>query len=286
LALEALQVTGSFKVRGALVALDSHRRGSHVVAASGGNHGVGVAYAASVLGMYAVVCVPTSVSALKRDKIHRYGANIVPVSSNRPEDVEARALRIAEEQNAAYISSYDDLDVVLGNGASLGFEIVRALGGIPDRILAPVGSGGLVTGLAWAFDADAQGPMERLVWGAQSERACTLARWLEHAPAHSRSQNPSSLAKALAGGAMSNALARVESTVAGVVVLPDEAIRETMADIHREMGLMLESSAAAALAPVRGGLPPPLCGGDLVVVLSGRNIDPSDFESALETERQ
>jgi threonine dehydratase len=283
LALETLQVTGSFKVRGALVAVDAHRSARRVVTASGGNHGVGVAYAASVLGMYAVVCVPRSVSPIKGAKIDRYGANIVVVGSNRPEDVEAQALRIAAEQNAAYISAYDDLDVVLGNGSSLGFEIVRALGGLPDRILAPVGSGGLATGLSWAFEADAQTPLERLVWGAQSERSCAVARWLERSPEIADVPTHGSLAKALAGGRMAGALARAESTLAGIVVLPERDIRRTVVGAYRDMGLVLEPNAAVALAPVHTGLPPSLCGGDLLVVLSGRNVDPGDFESTLES---
>jgi threonine dehydratase len=283
LALETLQVTGSFKVRGALVALDAHRSARRVVAASGGNHGVGVAYAASVLGMYAVVCVPRSASATKRAKIDLYGANMVVVSSDRPEDVEAHALRIAAEQDAAYISSYDDIDVVVGNGSSLGFEIVRALGGLPDRILAPVGSGGLATGLSWAFDADAPSPVERLVWGAQSEHSCAVARWLERPLDQAKGPSHASLAKALAGGRMAGALARAESTLAGIVVPSEKDIRKTIGEAYRDFGLVLEASAAVALAPVRSGLPAALCGGDLVVVLSGRNVDPAEFESTLES---
>jgi threonine dehydratase len=283
LALETLQVTGSFKVRGALVALDAHRRVKRVVAASGGNHGVGVAYAATVLGMYATVCVPRSTPPIKRDKIDRYGANMVVVGSERPEDAEALALRFAAEQDAAFISSYDDVDVVLGNGASLGFEIVRALGGLPDRILAPVGSGGLATGLSWALEAEAQTPVERMVWGAQSERSCAVARWLERPPDNGKTPSHRFLVKALTGGRMANALARTESTLAGIVVLPDDDIRRTVRWAFQYMGLVLEASAAVALAPVRAGLPPSLCGGDLLVVLSGRNVDPSDFESTLES---
>jgi threonine dehydratase len=283
LALETLQVTGSFKVRGALVALDAHRTARRVVAASGGNHGVGVAYAANVLGMCAVVCVPRSTSPIKRAKIDRYGANMVVVRSDRPEDVEAQALRIAEEQDAAFISSYDDIDVVLGNGSSLGFEIVRALGGLPDRILAPVGSGGLATGLSWALEAEAQSPVERKVWGAQSERSCAVARWLERPSDDAKAPRHGSLVKALAGGRMASALARAESTLAGIVVLPEDEIRRTVRGAYRDMGLVLEASAAVALGPVRTGLPPSLCGGDLLVVLSGRNVDPADFESTLES---
>ncbi|MGA2449213.1 MAG: pyridoxal-phosphate dependent enzyme [Polyangiaceae bacterium] len=283
LALETLQVTGSFKVRGALVALDAHRSARRVVTASGGNHGVGVAYAASVLGMYAVVCVPRSVSPTKRAKIDRYGASMVVVGSDRPEDVEAQALRIAAEQDAVYISSYDDIDVVIGNGSSLGFEIVRALGGLPDRILAPVGSGGLATGLSWAFNAEGRSPVERMVWGAQSERSCAVARWLERPLEPARPPIHGSLAKALAGGRMAAALARAESTLAGIVVLSEDDVRGAVVGAYRDLGLVLEASAAVALAPTRSGLPAALCGGDLVVVLSGRNVDPGDFESTLES---
>ena len=176
LALEALQVTGSFKVRGALVALEAHRGRGAAVAASGGNHGLAVAYAARVLGLDATVCVPRTASPAKCAKIERYGAELVVAESDLLEDVETLAREIARSRRSAYIAQCDDLDVVAGNGASLGFEIVRGLGGVPERVLAPYG-GGLATGLSWALRAEARDRlapaskgMGPTVWGVGASR--------------------------------------------------------------------------------------------------------------------
>src|ERR1700722_11474975 len=155
LALEALQTTGSFKVRGALVALDrilkAQGRGAEIVAASAGNHGAGVAYAAYVLGLKATIVVPSNVPKKKRARMSFDGVTVVLAQSEHYDDAEAEARAMARETGATFVSAYDDLDVLSGNGGSLGFEIVRAMEGVPDLVFAPFGGGGLATGLAHAF---------------------------------------------------------------------------------------------------------------------------------------
>jgi threonine dehydratase len=253
LALEALQVTGSFKVRGALVSLDAHRTRGRVVAASAGNHGVAVAYAARVLGLPATVCVPRGAPPARRAKIERYGAEVVVAPTDDPGDVEDLARDIATSRRGAFISQCDDTDVVAGNGSSLGFEIVRALGGVPERVLAPLGGGGLVTGLVWALSAEDRATGERAVWGVQSE-AC--------------------------GVAAASEVARV-AAIAGMLVVTEEQVAAAMVHAYSDLGLVVEGPAAAALAPVLFGLPERVRGGDLVVVLTGRNVDPDRLEAVL-----
>jgi threonine dehydratase len=284
LALEALQVTGSFKVRGALVALEARRsRGrEHVVAASAGNHGAGVAYAALTLGLAATIVVPRTAPRAKRDKIVAWGAELVVAASDHYDDAEALAKEIAATQGSAFVSAYDDVDVVLGNGASLGFEIVRALGGVPERTLVPFGGGGLATGLSWAQWAETDGPIERGVWGVQSEASCAMATSLQRGAAVEHlAATRHTLAEGLEGGIAAEAFARARVAIAGVVVASETQIAAAMAHAYREMGLVLEGSAAVALVPVLSGLPPELCGGDLVVVLTGRNVDRDRLESVL-----
>jgi threonine dehydratase len=280
LALEALQVTGSFKVRGALVAVASRMERKHVAAAGAGNHGVAVAYAACVLGVGATVVVPRTASDARCDKIRRFGAEVVVAPTDGPDDAEALAEQIASTHGAAFIAN-DDLDVALGSGSSLGFEIVRALGGVPERVLVPVRSGALASGLAWAFDADVEGPPERVVWGVQSEAACALATWLEGAgaiaPAEARSPPGASRAR----GSVET-LARARAALAGVAVVDESQVAVAMLHAYREMGLVVEGSAALALAPVLSGLPEPLRGGDLVIVLTGRNVDPDYLDALIE----
>jgi threonine dehydratase len=286
LALEALQVTGSFKVRGAFCALAAHAlahgAGGHVVTASAGNHGAAVAYAAGVLGVGATVVVPRTAPRTKRDKVQRYGAELVVAASDHFDDAEGLAKEIAATQGAAFISSYDDLDVVLGNGASLGFEIVRALGGVPEHVLAPFGGGGLSTGLAWALAVEADDPLARGVWGVQSEASCAMAASLESGAAVERLEaSGSTLADGLAGGISAEAFARARAAVAGVLVAGEGQIAAAMAHAYLDMGLVLEGSAAVALVPVLVGLPDALRGGDLVVVLTGRNVDSDRIEAVL-----
>jgi threonine dehydratase len=281
LALETLQVTGSFKVRGALVALDS-RRGEplRVVAASAGNHGAAMAYAGNVLDVPVTVCVPRTAPRAKRERITHYGAELVVVASDHYDDAEALAKKLAVTRGATFVSPYDDLDVILGNGVSLGFEIARGLAGVPERLLAPFGGGGLATGLAWAMRVESGDSWARCVWGVQSEASCAMAMSLERGSAVERLETGgTTLAEGLEGGISADAFARARAAVAGVLVAAETQVAQTMAYAHRSMGLVLEGSAATALVPVLFGLPEALRGGDLLVVLTGRNVDPERLDA-------
>jgi threonine dehydratase len=248
LALEALQVTGSVKVRGALVAVFAKRAHGRVVAASTGSHGAAVAYAAAVLGVEATVVLPHAVTRAKVDAIVRYGAEVVVAQTERYDDLERVARSIADSRGAAFIPAHDDVHIALGNGASLGFEIVRALGGLPDRVLVPSGRSGLATGLSWSFAADdPHAPLR--VWCTECERS----------------------------GEVKSVPAAIGSA-AGVVVVPAAYISIAAAHAYRHVGIVLEEHVAAPLAPVLAGLPEPLRGGDLVVVLAGREKNPQRVE--------
>jgi threonine dehydratase len=280
LALESLQVTGSFKVRGALVGLDAAPRGAHVVAASAGNHGAAVSYAGHVLGVPVTVCVPRSAPAAKRSKIERWGAELVIAATDHYDDAEALAKELAVTQGATFLSPYDDVDVVLGNGVSLGLEIARALGGLPEHVLAPLGGGGLATGLSWAMQAESDDPADRSVWGVQSEASCAMAMSLEKGAAVERLETGgTTLAEGLEGGISADGFARARAAVGGVVVVSEAQIGQAMLHAYTGMGLVLEGSAATALAPILGGLPEELRGGDVVAVLTGRNVDPERLDA-------
>jgi threonine dehydratase len=286
LALEALQVTGSFHVRGALVALErvaAQAQAWHVVSPSAGNHGIAVAYAACVLGMSATVVVPRTTARTKRQKIERYGAELVVAATDAYEDAEAIAIEIAASQGAAFIAPADDVDLVIANGGSLGIEIVRGLGRIPDRVLAPMGDGGLATGLAWAFAADAQSPAERNVWGVHPEARWATGAWLEGDTAPFARVDPDAptLAEELGPGLSPDGMAQARAALAGIIVAQEGEIAAAMAYAYHDMGLVLEGSAAVALAPVLFGLPVGVRGGDLVVVLTARNVDPERLDAVL-----
>jgi threonine dehydratase len=285
LALEALQTTGSFKVRGALVALDRIRREegqtARIVAASAGNHGAGVAFAAQVLGLTATLVVPSNVPRAKRDRMTLPGITVIVAKSEHYDDAEAQAIALARDTGATFVSAYDNLDVSAGNGGSLGFDIVRATGGVPDLTLTPFGGGGLATGLAHAFAAESEEcRTRRTVWGVQSDASAAMALSLERGEAVERlPANGPTLAEGLEGGISKNAFGRAKEAVAGVIVVSETEIARSMMYAVRELGLVLEGSAAAALAPVLHSVPLGVLGtagdtpADLVVVLTGRNVD-------------
>jgi len=281
-ALESLQVTGSFKVRGALLALArlAEKRETRVVAASAGNHGAGVAYAANVLGVDATVVVPSSAPAAKRDRIERYGAELVVARSDGYDAAEREALALADKMHAPFVSPYDDVAIAAGNGGSLGFEIARALGRAPEVVIAPFGGGGLATGLACAL------PTTR-VFGAQSEASPAFAMSLERGSAVESLEPAPTLADGLEGGISSAAFARARAVVAGVAVVTERAIGAAMAAAYRSLGVMIEGSAAAAIAPfLEQSLPreiaPPSADSDVVVVVTGRNVDRARLDAVLE----
>jgi threonine dehydratase len=275
LAHEHMQVTGSFKVRGALNAIAARERAgvSSVVAASAGNHGAGVAYAARELGVQAVVVVPNGAPAVKRAKIEAYGARIILSRSPHYDGAEAEAIELARESATPFLSPYDDVDVVIGNGSSLGFEIARALGRVPERVVAPFGGGGLATGIAWSLAHESANDDIRRVWGAQSEASPAMAMSLERGAAVTTLEGPPTLAEGLEGGISVAAFARARAVVAGVLALDEPAIAEAMRYAKNELGITIEGSAAVALAPILLGVPDALRGGDLVVVLTGQNVD-------------
>ena len=291
LALECLQVTGSFKARGALAALAALREKSrgpiHIVAASAGNHGAGVAYAARVLGVSATVVVPKSAPRAKRDRIAACGAEVRLAASIHYDDAEAEALALAAREGLPFVSAYDDLDVLAGNGGSLGFEIARALGRVPDAVVVPFGGGGLASGMACALATDegetpGSAAMPRRVWGVQSDACPAMAQSLETGVAIEKMGAEETLADGLEGGISARAFARAASVVAGVGVVTEAAISDALAFAAREVGLVLEGSAACALAPALLGLPPQVAGGDVVFVLTGRNVDRAVLDKALD----
>ncbi|WP_067966517.1 serine/threonine dehydratase [Nocardiopsis trehalosi] len=144
LKLEHLQLTGAFKLRGALNALLAGPPTDRVVTASGGNHGLGVAAAARLLGLEAVVYVPETVPAVKARRLEASGAAVVRVGSHYAEAA-AAAVDRAEAEGLRYLHAYDDPDVVAGQG-TVGYEIAADAPEC-DTVAVAVGGGGLVAGV-------------------------------------------------------------------------------------------------------------------------------------------
>ncbi len=145
---ENMQYTGAYKVRGAyykISTLTEEERGRGLITASAGNHAQGVAYAARIYGVRAVIVMPTSTPIIKINRTKSYGAEVVLYGDVYDESCEY-AMKLAEENGYTFIHPFDDLDVATGQG-TIAMEIIKELPTV-DYILVPIGGGGLATGVS------------------------------------------------------------------------------------------------------------------------------------------
>jgi threonine dehydratase len=262
--LESLQRTGSFKIRGATLKLGSlsageRRRG--VVAASAGNHGMGVAAVAQALGIRAEIVVPSTAPEVKRRGIAAFGAEIV-LAGNDYQAAEDTAHQRAADSGAVFVSAFDDPLVMRGNGGTLAEEIL-AQAPSTRRILCPVGGGGLIAGMAEALE----GRSVDLV-GVQPEVNCAMYESLKLGRALVRYEGGATLAEGCEGGVAESTFAACRDRGVVIRTVAESAIRRAVARAYR-LGFVVEASAAVPLAYVfdAGALP------DTVVVVTGGNID-------------
>lgn len=270
LKLECLQETGSFKLRGAfnaLACIPESKRANGVVASSAGNHGLGVARAARELGIRATIFVPSTAPAVKRDGIAALGAT---VDSSRPDydAAMAAALEHAARTGALFVNPCVGDDLLAGQG-TVALEILDDLPAVM-AVIAPVGGGGLVGGIASVLRSAA--PHVRIL-GAQSERTDAMARGLAAGCIVDIGHEPT-LAEGLAGAIDEVGLAIGRAALDGVAVVSEDAIAAAIAWLWREEGLTVEGSGAVGVAALLGGTLG-LTAGPAAVVISGGNIDPS-----------
>lgn len=268
---ETGQVTGSFKVRGALLALERLLATGvrEIIAASAGNHGAGVAHAAKVLGMQATIVVPRGTPEKKLANIRGAGATLVVHEVPGYDAAEAFALERSARAGIPFLSAYDDVAVVAGNGASLGYELMGLLAahGLEGAtVLTPFGGGGLATGLGAVL-----GPRGFRVLGVESEASPAMALSLERGEAQvTLDPLGETWAEGLEGGIAARAFARARAVVDGVYVVAEPKLRAAMRWLHHA-GITSEGSAALTILPVpavRAAF-----AGPIVVVLTGRNVD-------------
>jgi threonine dehydratase len=252
LKLESLQVTGSFKPRGALNALLSlppkEIKGG-VVTASGGNHGLGVAYAARTLGVPATVYVPETAPLVKQQRIASWGATVRLVGREYAEAA-AAAHDDAERNGRPYLHAYADPPIIAGQG-TVALEFVEDAGAPPlDYLLIAVGGGGLIAGMATAVS---EMPWLTVV-GIEPEGAATLYEaWQAGGPVDV-SRLDSFASDALGArrtGDLNYALARQH--VARVELVTDDDIRAAQRFLWEEIQLAAEPGGAAALAGLLSG---------------------------------
>lgn len=273
---ECLQEGGSFKLRGAtnrLLLLNQAERRRGVVAFSSGNHGQGVAIAARRLGIPATIVMPSDAPAVKRDATLAAGAEIVPYD-RATESREEIAGRLAEARGAALVPSFDDVDIIEGQG-SVGVEIEEQLGETPDLILVPCGGGGLSAGIALALPGSRIVTVEPEGWNdmARSLEAGEPLPVIEPAPPTRCDALQTRLVSPLTLGALR------EARASGLWVTESE-VEAAMAFAARHLRIVAEPGGAVALAAVLAGKAGQVTK-RTVVVVSGGNVDPELYAAII-----
>jgi threo-3-hydroxy-L-aspartate ammonia-lyase len=284
---ESLQPIGAFKLRGAyhaLVSLTAEQRARGVVTHSSGNHAQGVARAARLLGIRAVVVMPDDAPAVKVAGVRADGAEIDVVGPAGEARI-ARADELAEREGLVLIPSYDDPRIIAGQGTA-GLEIAEQLLDLgyvdgPATVLVPIGGGGLSSGVATAVralrpDATILGVEPELAADARdSLREGRIVRW-----------DPALTGRTSADGMRSSSLGRLtfahlQARLDGVLTVSETEIARAMVRAARGARLVLEPSGATTLAAWLfhdAELPPR---GPVVALLSGGNVDPDVYAELL-----
>ncbi len=278
LKLESEQVTGSFKVRGALNRLmtlskESAERG--VMTASTGNHGLGVAFAAKQLGINAIVVFPIGASTVKRDKMEQAGVEVIQDVGY--EDVEPYARKLAKERGLTYVSPYNDSEIVAGAGTS-GLEIIEQQDEI-DTVFVPVGGGGLISGIATVIKS--KSPTTQMI-GVQSEvspevyESWKAGHWVE-------AEESDSLAQGLMGGVESDSITLdiIDKYVDRLLLVSEDSIKRAMRFLYEKESLIIEGAGAVTIAALMENVSE-FVGRKVVLTLSGGNISKEDLLTQIE----
>jgi threonine dehydratase len=274
LKLETLQHTGSFKFRGAwnrLTQLDAAQRKAGVVAFSSGNHAQGVAAAARQLGIPATIVMPGDAPAVKLRNTQALGAAIVEYDRLR-ESREDIAAKIAMERGAVLVPSFDDPDVIAGQG-TVGLEIIEqaaAMGVAVDDVVACCSGGGLVAGIALAVNALSPGTR---IWCAEPAGFDDYRRSLAAGERLRNEPGGHSICDALLAptpGELTFAIN--EELLSGGLAVTDDEVCEAIGYAARTLKLIVEPGGAVALASVMTGKLETQ-GRTVAVVLSGGNIE-------------
>lgn len=267
--LECLQYTGSFKPRGAFnCILSSEIAEAGVIAASGGNHGAAVAYAAHHLGHHAEIFVPTITPANKVDRLKHYGAAIT-ITGNSYSEALAASHERAVQTGAVPIHAYDDARVLAGQG-TLGMEFEEQVRGL-DSVLIAVGGGGLIGGVA--------------AW--YQERVRVIAVEPERAPTLHQALSAGKVVDVETGGVAADSLGArrvgelmfpiAQKFIAQALLVRDEQIIEAQRTLWRHLRLIAEPGGATALAALLFGVYQPHAGERVGVVLCGSNAELASF---------
>jgi threonine dehydratase len=280
---EVLQLTGSFKFRGAWSAvsnLPAAERATGVLAFSSGNHAQGVAYAAALHGVQATIIMPADAPQAKIDNTRFYGAEVILYDRKGGEDRNVIGARLQEERGLPLIKPFDNADVIAGQG-TCGLEIAqqaREAGIEQAEVLACCGGGGLSAGIALALEADAPQMRLRTV---EPEGFDDTARSLAAGEICRNTGPEAGLCDAIVTPAPGQLTFPILNRLAGAgIVVSDDEVRAAMRAAYAHLKLVVEPGGAVALAAAlfHGA---ELEGDTAIVTLSGGNVDPDLFADIL-----
>jgi threonine dehydratase len=266
---ENLQKTGSFKIRGAynfVASLSKDGAARGVIAASAGNHGQALAYAASQARIKATIVMPQSASISKIAATQSYGQRLVLEGADY-QAARRAAERLRDESGAIFVDAYDDARVIAGQG-TVGTEIAHELK--PDFVMVPVGGGGLLAGICVALDA--RSPKTKII-GVEASGSPQLSLSLKRRSASSIGRPAETIADGLATGKLGELpFDLIRNRLDDVVAVDDFEIGEAVLLMLERMKLLSEGAGAAALAGAIK-IRKRLRGKRVVLCISGGNID-------------
>ena len=274
---EMFQKTGSFKPRGMLNSLhhlDDGARKRGVVTMSAGNAAQALAFAAAQLGIAATVVMPLGASRSKAAATEGYGARVLLHGGMH--DLLPKVQQLQRDEGLTFVHPFDERLLIAGHG-TLGLELLEE-GPAPDLVIVPVGGGGLLSGVAAAIKQ--KRPATRVI-GVEPEGAAAMTRSLESGVPE-RIDDVQTVADGLAAPfAGEHTLRHVQGFVDEIVLVSDEAIKESLRLILERCKLLAEPAAAASFAALLHGVVQATPGSQVVCVLSGGNVDRSLLKQML-----
>jgi threonine dehydratase len=276
LKLESLQRTGSFKLRGAASRLAAMAQAGQrrAIAASAGNHGLGLALAGRAFELEVTVLVSSLTPEVKRAGIAALGARVEVVGANYDEaEAEARR-RAAADPGLTFVSGFDDDHVIAGNGGLLARELLAQLPDF-DTVVAPVGGGGLAAGLGVELV-----PRGIRLYGVQPEANCAMKRSLEDGHAYVHYEGGPTLAEGLEGAVSERTYAMAKDYFPDIVLVSEVAIRRAIVYAYRTLGIICEASSAVVLAALLEDALD-VHGRRVVAIISGSNIESTLLDQLL-----
>ncbi|HEY6271318.1 MAG TPA: threonine/serine dehydratase [Terriglobales bacterium] len=267
---EIFQKGGSYKVRGPLNKfrhLTPEQRQRGVICSSAGNHAQGVAIAASVYKMKAVVVMANNATPSKVDATRAYGAEVVQYGTIWDEANE-RSKQLCQERGLTYIHPFDDIQLITGQG-TLGLEIYKDFPQV-DVAVVPIGGGGLISGVSMALKAN--NPKIKII-GVESSDGPAMKKSVEAGRLVTLDHIETIIDGLRVKRVGENTFSIVQRFVDDIVTLPDREIFDAMIWIMSHSKLVVEGAAAASVAALLNGLIKAPAGSKVVCVLSGGNVN-------------